>query len=316
MSDGMQTQVYGYYAPGVAGDFCDMNPRYTVDAGPGGLVAGPLGLYVGRFAWVTYQAIDWDNAPAIANNFGVGNPAGFVHRAQQGLNTIYLQDASMLVPEGFPVTVHSGGGFWAVNSGTTQAYRGQKAYANFASGLVSFAASGSPPGGGTSTASSIAAETFSVTGSITGNILTVTAVSSGTIYNGATISGTGVASGTEIVAQLTGTTGGVGTYAVSLPEQTVASTTISGTYGLLTVGGTVAGTYEVGALLSGTDVVTGTQITALGTGTGGSGTYIVNNNTVVSSTAIDATTTVETQWYAASSGAPGEIVKMTDRYLG
>ena len=63
------------------------------------------------------QAIDADGAPAIANNFGSGSVAGFVHRDQQGLITTFLADASMVVPKGLPVTVHSGGGFAAKNDG-------------------------------------------------------------------------------------------------------------------------------------------------------------------------------------------------------
>lgn len=66
----------------------------------------------------------------------------------------------------------------------------------------------------------------SVTGSISGTTLSVTVVGSGTLFVGNTISGTGVAAGTAIIAQLSGTTGGVGSYIVST-SQTVASTTIT-----------------------------------------------------------------------------------------
>lgn len=66
----------------------------------------------------------------------------------------------------------------------------------------------------------------SVTASITGGIMNVTAVGSGTLYVGNTIKGTGVPSGTVILGQLSGTTGGVGTYLVST-STTVASTTIT-----------------------------------------------------------------------------------------
>ena len=55
---------------------------------------------------------------------------------------------------------------------------------------------------------------------------------------------------------------------------------------ILTVGGTVTGTFAVGQVISGTGVTSGTRITALGTGTGGAGTYSVNNSQTVSSTAI------------------------------
>jgi hypothetical protein len=62
---------------------------------------------------------------------------------------------------------------------------------------------------------------FSGTGSILGTILTITAVASGTLYVGATISGTNVTAGTTISSFASGT-GGVGTYVVS-PSQTALS---------------------------------------------------------------------------------------------
>lgn len=69
------------------------------------------------------------------------------------------------------------------------------------------------------------AEVGFVTGSITGTVLTVTAVASGSALRvGQIISGSGVTGGTQISALGTGT-GGVGTYIVT-PSQTVASTTL------------------------------------------------------------------------------------------
>ena len=66
-----------------------------------------------------------------------------------------------------------------------------------------------------------------VTGSILGTTMTVTAVTSGTIYQGMTITGTGVSAGTTITNFLTGS-GGNGTYNVNI-SQSVASTTLTGT---------------------------------------------------------------------------------------
>ena len=74
---------------------------------------------------------------------------------------------------------------------------------------------------------SIVSRTASFTGSIATTTLTVSAVSAGTLYPSMQISGTGVTAGTRIVAQLTGTTGGTGTYTVSA-SQTVSSTAITG----------------------------------------------------------------------------------------
>jgi len=69
--------------------------------------------------------------------------------------------------------------------------------------------------------------TASFTGSIATTTLTVSAVSAGALFPSMQISGTGVTAGTRIVAQLTGTTGGAGTYTVSA-SQTVTSTAMTG----------------------------------------------------------------------------------------
>jgi hypothetical protein len=74
---------------------------------------------------------------------------------------------------------------------------------------------------------SIVSRTASFTGSIATTTLTVSAVSAGAIFPSMQITGTGVTAGTRIVAQLTGTTGGTGTYTVSV-SQTVSSTSITG----------------------------------------------------------------------------------------
>ena len=139
---------------------------------------------------------------------------------------------------------------------------------------------------------SIAPETASVTAAISGYILTVTAVLSGTLAPGAILTGTGVVSGTQIQQQLSGTTGGIGTYAVDASSsQNVASTTIGATYGLLNVTVVASGTLSIGQTLSGLGVTVGTLITGLGTGTGLLGTYYVSPSQTVSSEAITATAT-------------------------
>jgi hypothetical protein len=65
----------------------------------------------------------------------------------------------------------------------------------------------------------------SFTGVVANNVLTVSALT-GTVTVGMTLSGTGVASGTVIVNQLTGPAGGAGTYTVT-GNATVSSTTIT-----------------------------------------------------------------------------------------
>lgn len=309
---GFQTSVGVLPAPAVEGDFASANPRATVLAGPGGLVAGDAGVRIGYFAWASMEDLDADGAAAIVNSFGSGAPTGFVHREQQGLITTFLQESGMLIPQGFPVTLHNDGDFWVTNNGATYARVGQKAYADVETGAVSFAATGTP--GTASVTGAISAQTAQVEGSISGNVLTVDAVNSGTVYPGATLSGTGgggVASGTKIVTQLSGTVGGVGTYAVDIPGQTVTLTTIDLAYGLLNVTAVSSGEVDVGGLVSGTGAAAGMTITALGTGTGGTGTYVVNDDTAMSSSALTIGNTVETPWYCCSPGAAGEIVKIS-----
>lgn len=63
---------------------------------------------------------------------------------------------------------------------------------------------------------------------------------------------------------------------------------------VLTVGGSVTGTFVVGMKVTGTGVAVGTTIVALGTGTGGAGTYVVSISQAVSSTAITGTTLTDT----------------------
>jgi hypothetical protein len=274
-------------APAVLGDFCDSNPRSTVDSGAGAFVAGPNGLTVGLFCWA-------DPTNTQLNNYGAGAPTGFVHRDQTALITAFLAEESLVIPAGYQATAFNAGGFWVLNSGTTTSAINQVAYANNATGAVTFAAAGSPPtsasvtgaiavnSGSTSTIS-----VNSVTGSIAGTTLTVTAIGTGALAPGQTLSGAGVDPATTIVSQLTGTTGSTGTYQVSV-SQTVASTTITSSGGTLTVGGTVTGTFAVGQTLSGTGVTAGTTITNLISGTGGAGTYAVSIAQTVASTAITA----------------------------
>lgn len=72
--------------------------------------------------------------------------------------------------------------------------------------------------------------------------------------------------------------------AVALPTTTYTAS-ISGTTMTVTAAPT-AGTIAIGQVISGTGVTAGTTITALGTGTGGVGTYTVSASQTVASTAI------------------------------
>ncbi len=310
----VQAFVNTVQAPAVEGDFASANPRFTALAGPGGYVAGAAGVRIAYFCWESDQAIDQDNSPIIINSFGVGSVTGFIHRAQQGLNTTFLASSGMLAPTGFPLTVASGGDFWVKNNGSTYAQKGQKAYADLATGKASFAATAAPLTV-TAATSAVTAGTNSFTASLTGNVLDVTGGIIGNIVPGTTVSGSGVASGTIIDKQLTGTAFGIGTYAVNIGEQAVASEAMTGTYGLVTLGAAPSGTIPIGALMSGGSAAG--HIRALISGTGGNGsTYSSDNNTTQTSTTLTFTTNVETKWIAMSAGAAGELIKMSDHPLG
>jgi hypothetical protein len=313
MSGPFQTQVFNQPAQGVAGDFASTNPYFTYDAGPGGLVAGAAGVTIGNFAWV-YAPLDPNSAPMVALSSGAGPVAGFVQRAQQGLNSTFLSDAGMTILSGLPVTVFTGGDFWVVNAGAAQAEIGQNAFANLATGAVSFAAAGSVPGGASGATSAIVSTTLTLVGGVSGNILSVASVSAGSVYNGAILNSNAAGS---VVKQLTGSAHGAGTYLLSEGEQAVAAgTTIGGVYGVITFGTVTGGPFAIGMTLTGTAVVAGTVITDTITGGATSGTMVTNPNTAVSSTTIVGSSLVQTKWTAMSSGLTGELIKMSSQPTG
>ena len=146
-----------------------------------------------------------------------------------------------------------------------------------------------------------------VTGAITGgNLLTVTAVTSGTLVLGAAILNAGVYAGT-ITAFGAGTTGGVGTYTLSggvnaasttltisptqtgsvLTGSTGTVTAASGStpsFATLTVASVVYGVITLSMPIYLNGVYQG-YISAFGTGTGGTGTYTISGiTTQISST--------------------------------
>lgn len=229
---GFQTQVYQQPNPAVAGDFASANPRSVYLAGEGALVAAPEGVTVGRFAW---------EVDGIAANHGIGHPAGFCHREQQGVITIWLAEASMVIPQGLMVVLHNLGDFWAVTG--TAATKGQKVFVSVSDGSIK-----------------------------AGNA-------------GATI-----ADGASFTAAIAGTT--------------------------MTVSAVASGTLRVGQPVTGAGITAGTVITALGTGTGGTGTYTVSASQTVASEAMTTVNSIETGWYIASDADAGALVKITSTNLG
>ena len=277
----------------VEGDFASTDTnKFSTIAGVGAFIAGAAGVTVGGFCW--QDPVD----PTKLNSFGAGPVLGFM--ARQGLRADIITpgpgypQASMLVLGGSFITAFSAGDFFVRNSGSTTAVAGQKAYANFQTGLVSFAAAGSPPSAAVLGTITIVANTLNVsavavnafTGSIAGTTLTVSAIGTGGLYAGQTIAGTGVDPNTTVVKQLTGTAGSTGTYQVSI-SQTVASTAMTGSGGWLTVTSMTNGVVYPGQTWSGGSnaFAAGTTILPGGTGTGGAGTYPVSIAQTLASTA-------------------------------
>jgi hypothetical protein len=278
--NGFQTFVNQQPPPAVVGDFASMNPRTTVDAGPGALLADSAApVVVGNFAWAVN---------GIAKGLkAVGAAVGFVANELQTVITDYLGQSRLVVQAGFPVTLYSRGDFWAfVQGGVVNV--GDTIYADRDTG-----------------APTVTSGAFSATAVQTGasTTMTVSAVTAGKLEVGDVIAGTGVDAGLTIVAQLTGTPGGAGTYTVST-NTGFTSTTITSTSGVTDTGykaatalaadttaincslaantgvltvGTVTGSVQIGANVSGTGVPANLFILAQLTGTpGAAGTYQVN----------------------------------------
>jgi hypothetical protein len=126
------------------------------------------------------------------------------------------------------------------------------------------------------------------TGQIAGTVLSVTAVSSGTVTNGDYVTGTGVATPTTITA--------VNTFAST-------GSSIAVTTGVLTIGTLSSGTISVGQVLTGTGVPAGTRITANISGSGSGSTWNTSITTAVASTAISGTSYTVTPSQTVTSRA-------------
>lgn len=133
---GFQTSVNLQQAPAVAGDFASGNPRATLPAGEGSVVAGDNGVNIGRFAWVVQ---------GVAGNSGSAKPAGLVGRDNQAVITAWLADGTQLINKGLPVTVHVAGDFWVKT--LTSASIGQKVFASLTTGEVKTDAAGATVSG-------------------------------------------------------------------------------------------------------------------------------------------------------------------------
>ncbi|ENF25979.1 hypothetical protein ECP030481610_1105 [Escherichia coli P0304816.10] len=122
---GFQSVINQQQAPGVEGDFASANPKASLLAGEGALVAGANGVVVGRFAWVSN---------GVVNNTGTGAPAGFVHREGQASVTTWLCESSMTIQPGVQMTLMTAGDYWVKTAGAATV--GQKIFAKLSDGTI------------------------------------------------------------------------------------------------------------------------------------------------------------------------------------
>ena len=225
--------------------------------------------------------------PAVPPQFlivagGGGGNGGSNAGAGGGAGGLLASDFSISTGVTYTVTVGTG------STGTT----GTAAAQGNASSITSTAL-------GAAFTASIAPAVSDFTGSISGTTLTVTAKASGTIYPGQVMYTLPAPYNyTMIMSQLTGTTGGIGTYTVS-QSQTQASQSINTAYtALMTVTAVASGTLAVGQKITGVGVDANTVILQFVSGTGGTGTYLVFKDQTVASLAMTST-------YTAIGGAGG-----------
>jgi hypothetical protein len=132
------------------------------------------------------------------------------------------------------------------------------------------------------TGSSITPVSVSFTGSINAAVLTVSSISSGTIQIGSIISGAHIPPGTnlnnqpQITAQLSGTPGGAGTYALFLREGYIQSEPMTESYGVLTAGSASLGQVKVGEQVTGNGILPHTAIEDHLSGSGAGSTWAVD----------------------------------------
>lgn len=141
---GFQKSVTIHPAYAVEGDFASENPHASLLNSPeGGLRAGADGAVVGRFGWV-------DQSNQTVSNQGTEAPDGFISRHYNALINVLTDEASMTIPAGRNIAMHTKGDFWVKTK--TQATVGQKVFASTTTGEISTGAAGATVSGHVETA--------------------------------------------------------------------------------------------------------------------------------------------------------------------
>lgn len=210
-------------SPGVEGGIASNNPLIGYVTGPGGLISGPNGVIVGRFAWATPQtsvngAIAGERVDNNANLVAAGvsrAPSGFVANEQQGLNTVYLAESGLSILPGQAMSAFTRGDFWA-KAAAAVTQRALKVFANLADGTMQAALSGT----------TVAAKIY--TASFATNVMTVTVAPGTALAVGDAVLGAGLPANTYIASFGTGT-GGTGTYNLTTTPGTIAAQSTTST---------------------------------------------------------------------------------------
>lgn len=282
-----QNRINPQPAVAVKGDFADANVRATVIAGAGALVSAPAprSPIVGQFAWG-----DQVSGLAFSNYRGETTAKlGFLHRENQAVIVSFLAESDLRLDAGLPVTLFNQGSFWA--DFTAGATVGQKVFANYLDGSVYAANAGTT----TTTASGMTGTIVGATG-----VLTISALT-GTLHVGDVLTLGLIAEPVAIIAQISGTVGGIGTYLTNAVTNVAALTSVlakSGvetdfkvdslalvdaavtaslaTTGILTVSAVASGVLAEGQRLTGAGVPLGAVIVGFLSGAGNTGTYLTN----------------------------------------
>ena len=279
---------------GVQGDFAGDGPRSVIAGVRGQLLAAPApnSPIIGQFAWA-----DQVGGLVYGNNPGLSTAKiGFVGKKNPSVITPFLQDYELACEAGLPVAnIFDQGGFWA--NFPLGATVGQKVFANFLTGSLYAAATG--------TSTQVASVTASIAGAT--GIMTVTVVGSGTLLAGDTLTGANIVTpsictlGSQITS--TGGIGNTGTYNTSYRGANVSSGTIIANNaietkffvdtpayapavfqgyitaaGVLTVTGTTSGTVTIGQTLTVQAVAGGINVPSLPSNTvivSGAGPYVI-----------------------------------------
>lgn len=136
----------------------------------------------------------------------------------------------------------------------------------------------------------------SFTASATGTTLTVSAVLAGSLWPGDAISGAGLPAGTTVVAQLSGTPGGTGTYQLNQAAGPLGPITVTAASTILNASAVTVGVLQVGQTVTGVGVADGTLITGQVSGTtGGVGLYRIGRQQTVASVAMTTSLILDAQ---------------------